>query len=240
MTLTLNNLIDVAEAAVGGSLDPRNDGTTIVNEAGNYFCDMHPWQFRTAPTQTMSLYAGQAWVDIPEGAVGVESIRATNALVRHVRVTTMDKINELRSALVTGTLDYWVAFEYPRADSEIEVPPHGRLALYPTPASDVADSFLITLQFGWRDLTDGYDVPNVSPRYHMLLKEIVRAVARGSTISVEGSLDHHLDLVENSAMMARLKQSDGRDAYDLGPMEGGIVREGGGGEYRPYETQTRA
>jgi hypothetical protein len=240
MPVTLADLVSVAEAAVGGDLDVRNSGKDIVNQAGRYLADMHAWQSRQAPTVNLSLYADQDWIDIPPGANEVISIRATNALVRHVQLTTIDKINELRSVLVTGTLDYWVAFEYPQPSTKKQMAPHGRLALYPTPTADAVDALRATFAFGWRELNDMQDVPNIRPRHEMLLRELIGAVARGFSTKIQGTVTAHVDAVEKSNMLGSLKSADGRDQSSLGPMTGGITQNRDDGVWRPHRSIDRA
>lgn len=239
MTLVLHDLRDDVEAAAGGTVDPRLNVDKIVNEAGNYLYDMHPWEWRMGASVSLDFVANQNWIELPRDFAEIVGIDVTSSVVKDVRQTDIETILELRSDTADVVFDYWVAPEHPDQHSRSEPPAHTRLAVYPTPTSASASAITLIYRRQWVELQNGEDVPNVPPRWYLLLRQLIRATARGYSLTVPGDVFEHLEPIEQSALLMNLKEAGGREHSDLGMLQGGVVRRDEEPIYRPYSTIAR-
>lgn len=241
MAVTLHQLADYAEHAVGSQFDGRLDVYDIVNQAGHHLTTLHPWTWLQRSVQRLDFVADQPFVNLPADFARLENVEATDSITRDVYITTLDTVERHRQDLVVSVWDYFVALEWPPQDNK-EAPAEGpRLAIWPTPVSDTRNALRLIYEAGWRRLTAADEVANVPAWIEPLLIEVVRTFARGYIDDQRGqaSLTQRLESLANSQFLRDFKERDGGQQPVLGYLSGGAVDTAASTVYRPFHTIER-
>lgn len=234
MSVTLLQLEEVAEQALGAKHDGRFDLTALVNEAGRYLVAMHPWAWRMRPAASVSLTGDVGYVALPSdfGFGEVLEVVQSNGWMRLCPVALARLEVWRRQTSSSRPTHYAVA--HPGQASSSAAPPNPRLELWPTPAEDEADALRVTYRAGWTALDDITDAANVPPTFETALRMAVRAVA------LERAGDPRaLGELPMSPVIETLRRADAGVQPQLGTMRGGHLETLGltgwpGGEYERF------
>lgn len=220
MTITCGMLQEHIRHRIGGPVAPEIGGNlAIVNLAGEWVYSVHQWRGASRLSASLAFVAGQEWMDAPAGFAELIEADTTTTLGYPVVKCDIAEMMILRDRFPAGFLPYRVAVET-TDDGE-------RIAVYPTPSSNVADGITITYRIRWTPLSLPSDVATL-PRYlEPLLIEAVREYAYGREA---GNVDTALEAVERGTIMRASLSTDGAAQPQLGYMRGGAV---GSSRYDP-------
>jgi len=215
-------LEDHVTRIIGESSDPRNDISSIIDRAGRYLFSMHQWAWRKRPLVDLDFVADQAWVDLPEdfGFGTLLSVTMTDEVSYGVELTTLADIAYLRGQTITPSGLYHVAVAFPNQETTESPLRPARLEVTPTPSSANTGSVTVGYKAGWVPLATGASVANIPGEVEFLLIQIVRGMA----IWMETNDRSHLDAIETSPSLERIKVSDGGIQTNSGQMGGGILQ----------------
>ena len=223
-------LIEIARHAAGGTLDPRLDADAIVNDAGEHVVSMHEWTFLKRPAVPVDLVAGQPFINLPADASHVDSIWPSSALLATVTMSSLDRINEVRSLDYIELLHYYVAPEWPSQNDESSAPGIMRLAVAPTPSESNVGAFHIAYTAGWRHLTQKNARHCLPADMEPLLIQVIREMTLGilkqndETLPRAGrSAVDRLEAISQSTMFMQLKVKYGQKLGNVGQARGGVI-----------------
>lgn len=216
------DLINEAEHAAGGKIDPRVDAGTIVNEAGRYLFSMYAWKWRVRPPAAVDFVADQQYVDLPPdfGFGEVVNVVMSDTLAFGTVQATVDEIAWYRAQTISSPSYYYWALVYPSQHDNDSAADRARLEVYPTPDADSTGAMTVTYRAGWKPLADHDAVANVPPAYDRLLRKMTRAFA----VDYATGSGRIVEEIERSTELQRLKDADDRIQSDFGPMRGGILQ----------------
>lgn len=224
MALTFLKLKNHAQ--LEGNVSSAFDVGEIVNEAGAYLFDMHPWNCLVAPPITLDFLASRNYVELPANFGKVIEIVPTSGLTSSFSFTSMQNLTNYRSESVTQIAQhYFAAISYPSQEDRTKPPPPPRLELWPTPSSESRGVLTIVYRKRWRVLVDNTDVPDMDESLNPLLRLVVRAFVLGYEEEDAGSLDERLAVIESGSILQRLKENDGLRQSDAGVLIGGLLAE---------------
>jgi hypothetical protein len=218
MAITLSDLKNHIQHALGGSPASQLSEAGIVNEAGRYMF-LAPWKFRERPPLTLSFVANVPYCDLPEDFGEMITAHMDSGLVKAIHFTTMDDLLERRTTAIGQSQVYWAVIVYPTqtlSSVPIESPP--RIEIHPTPSS--ADKIRIAYRCNWRDMNDDGDSADMPDYAESALISLVRAFALGYE---EEGLEARLAEVENGPIYRRLLEKDGIVQPDYGVIRGGAL-----------------
>lgn len=221
MTLTLERALRHVKHALGRDPDPDLNPIEIVNMAGQHLAGMFEWSWLERPAVELDLVAGQTYVDLPLDFGKAISVQV-NSIVSKFTWTTLGSIlrNRATNLNVSG-LQYWGAIEYSAPSSTVA--PIPRLAIWPTPSSNVTDGLLLYYRAKWAGVTnDSYLVP-VPDFVEPLMLELIRAFAIGWEESDTGSVGALVAQIETGPIALAAMTNDQGTQWDFGKVENGAA-----------------
>lgn len=141
------------------------------------------------------------------GTIGIEMQKSSLEQIRYMRRDDVD---------IEGVVYY--APSYPSQASTSVSPGQAILEIHPIPSAAVTGAYWLTYLAGWTVLS-GSAVANVPVWMESLLRDMIRAFAH----KAKTGTNEQIEMIENSAMLQRLKQQDGKVQSNLGRMKGGYL-----------------
>jgi len=221
VSLTLERALRHVKHALGRDPDPDLNPIEIVNMAGQHLAGMFEWSWLERPAVELDLVASQTYVDLPLDFGKAISVQV-NSIVSKFTWTTLGSIlrNRATNLNVSG-LQYWGAIEYSAPTSSVAPAP--RLAIWPTPSSNVTDGLLLYYRAKWPGVTnDSYLVP-VPDFVEPLMLELIRAFAIGWEESDTGSVGELVARVETGPIALAAMTNDQGTQWDFGKVENGAA-----------------
>jgi hypothetical protein len=118
VTLLVSDAIAHIRHTLASEDVPSIGAYRILNDAGQYMVNMHNWAWCEGVQETLSLTANQPYVWLPEDFREIMAVQTTNGLNSGFRMTTQDRLLQLRSLAVTNSFEYNGAVVYaPRGES---------------------------------------------------------------------------------------------------------------------------
>lgn len=219
--LTLKN--DVKHALHGSVPDTLIDLDELINEGCTHVVSMNQWNFLLRPSLLISFVASQDYVNLPHDFGQAEVVIMSNALVTGFQWTDLEDIIIERNTKITTTNFFKGALVYPAQPGPKEPPPPPRIELWPTPASATTDAFTIIYRAKWVDLNDDDDVTFFPTHLRSLVRQVIRAFARGYEEDSQAELDQRLEIIENGSIFSRAVDYDSLQQPDYGLITGGAV-----------------
>ena len=118
MTLLVSDAIAHIRHTLASEDVPSIGAYRILNDAGQYMVNMHNWRWCEGAQATLSLTANQDYAWLPEDFREIVAIQPTNGLNAGFRLTTQERLLQLRSLAVANSFEYNAAVVYaPRGES---------------------------------------------------------------------------------------------------------------------------
>lgn len=168
--------------ALGSPADADMDilSGTIVNDALQHLATLHPWRWLITGPQTLSVVAGQNYVELPADFGQLESL-SHDGWDQRMTPTTWGHMLALRGdPIAAWTGGYWYTIstgnvEAGDEDAGLTLP---TLELYPTPATSAADALAIVYRRLVRPLENADDRPQIPIYLDRPLSLLARGFAR--------------------------------------------------------------
>ena len=241
MALSAHTCIEHAKYTTGGEMPAHISGLSVVNEAGEFLVNAHPWRFLET-LGTLDLVAGQNYAVLPANFRGIYAINPTAGRTSGFEWVGAKGIIDLRTEeFVNGAFYYWGYIEH--ADPSTATVPaqrEPRLALYTTPQTSDAGALTIAYTAGWKRLTSDNELLNTPDWLDGLLVELIIAVARGYVEEDEMSKSKRLEEVMNGVLWRTAVKRDAEEQGDYGIMTGGAAQRTWGLNYFRNETSVNA
>jgi hypothetical protein len=106
MTLLVSDAIAHIRHTLASEDVPSIGAYRILNDAGQYMVNMHNWRWCEGVQQTLSLTANQDYVWLPEDFREIIAVQPTNGLNAGFRLTTQERLLQLRSLAVSNSFEY--------------------------------------------------------------------------------------------------------------------------------------
>ena len=118
MTLLVSDAIAHIRHTLASEDVPSIGAHRILNDAGQFMVNMHNWKWLEGAQSTLSLTGGQDYVWLPEDFREIIAVEPTSGLNNGFRITTQDRLLELRSLAVTNSFEWNGAVVYaPRSSA---------------------------------------------------------------------------------------------------------------------------
>lgn len=210
MAITLSELKQHVQHALGGSPASQLSETRIINEAGQYMY-MAPWKFRERPPLTFSFVSGQSFVTLPDDFGELITAHMDSGLVKAIHFTTMDDLLIRRTTAIGQSQVYWATMVHNETGE-------ARLEIHPSPSG--ADKIRIGYRSKWIPLATDTDTTSTPDYADSALISLVRAFALGYE---EEGMEIRLAEIENGPIYKRLLEKDGIIQPDYGQIRGGAL-----------------
>ena len=224
MSLTFADLLnEVGNATNSDESSKYTTQTGIVNQALEYFNTMHAWDSLVGLPVDLVATAGNQYIDLPADCRDIIQIDVSGSGLGRFEFTDIATINRYWSSNAVGSTagHYWGA----RVTRTGTTGPIEALAVHPEIGATMADTFQICYRRRLTPLNDGVAADSeyiqVAPFLEGLVRELVRTFALGIEESGKGEVSERLEVLENSTMVQRLKETDGAMAPEMGKMLGG-------------------
>lgn len=161
---------------------------------------------------------------LPTDFRSLHAIAITNAVVRGVEMVDLEELLQLRTYndIVQASWNYKVAVNW------LGTPPSPYLELWPTPTANLSGALEIVYRKKWtRGSLDTTELP-VPDFCEALMREIVKAFARGYVEEDEAGTDLRLAQVAAGPICRAAKMQDGMLQRSFGMLQGGGVEIHGG------------
>ena len=106
MTLLASDAIAHIRHTLASEDVPSIGAYRILNDAGQYMVNMHNWVWCEGVQATLSLTADQDYVWLPEDFRELIAVQPTNGLNAGFRITTQERLLELRSLAVANSFEF--------------------------------------------------------------------------------------------------------------------------------------
>ena len=106
MTLLVSDAIAHIRHTLASEDVPSIGAYRILNDAGQYMVNMHNWAWCEGAQQTLSLTANQDYVWLPEDFREIIAVQPTNGLNQGFRLTTQERLLQLRSLAVANSFEF--------------------------------------------------------------------------------------------------------------------------------------
>lgn len=177
--ITATELLDEAEHASGGTLDPRSAGLRLINEAGHALANAHRWPWYERSPIDIDLLAGQSYFELPMDFGQLVGLPVSTAsYVNWAQLTSITDLQRQRQALAGGELCNWFCIVFPPQTVSTQAPPPPRFELYPTPTTTQLAAATVAYRARWLPLTELEQSPNIPDDAQSVLIELVRAYAQ--------------------------------------------------------------
>lgn len=170
----------IVEQTIGATPSTGFTTTEIVNDALKHLETMHSWNWLMAGPRSLSLTAGQNYVELPADFAEMESLQYPGTFVRSMLPTTLIELEMLRSIQVfPPAFAYYYAtnlgaIDQTNPEDGLSVP---TLELFPTPQSDEIDALTIWYRRKVSNLSSDTDVPQFPDWIEPMFVQIVRHYA---------------------------------------------------------------
>jgi len=210
MTLIAGTAIELAEHRLQGAISPTVSALRVVNETGRILCGVRNWNWLQGQLDSLTLTAGQAYIDLPPGVTSVRAVDRGDGYRASFAWVTLESLLEIRSnAPALASPAFFGAIAYDHADivGETSTPsytivptteeeakakraPTPRIELYPTPEATGNLDMLLYYTRGWSEVyedTDPIFIPDwMEPLYVAMLRHRARYYENES----EGNFDY--------------------------------------------------
>jgi len=116
MTLLASDAIAHIKHTLASEDVPDVGPLRILNDAGQHLVNMHNWQWCEGAQSNLSLTANQDYVWLPDNFRELIAVQPVNGLNQGFRITTQDRLLELRALAVTNSFEFNAAIVHaPRA-----------------------------------------------------------------------------------------------------------------------------
>ncbi len=112
MTLLVSDAIAHIRHTLASEDVPSIGAHRILNDAGQYMVNMHNWAWCEGAQETLSLTANQSYVWLPEDFREIIAVQPTNGLNCGFRLTTQERLLQLRSLAVANSFEFNGAVVY--------------------------------------------------------------------------------------------------------------------------------
>lgn len=109
MTLLVSDAIAHIRHTLASEDVPSIGAYRILNDAGQYMVNMHNWSWCEGAQQTLSLFKDQEYVWLPEDFREIVAVQTTNGLNSGFRLTTQERLLQLRALSVSNSFEYHAA-----------------------------------------------------------------------------------------------------------------------------------
>lgn len=106
MTLLVSDAIAHIRHTLASEDVPSIGAYRILNDAGQYMVNMHNWSWCEGAQQTLSLTKDQDYVWLPEDFREIIAVQPTNGLNAGFRLTTQERLLQLRSLAVANSFEF--------------------------------------------------------------------------------------------------------------------------------------
>ena len=106
MTLLVADAIDHIRHTLASESVPDIGAHRILNDAGHHLYSMHSWKWCEGAQATLTLTANQDYVWLPEDFREIVAVQPTNGLNAGFRLTTQERLLQLRSLAVSNSFEY--------------------------------------------------------------------------------------------------------------------------------------
>lgn len=116
MTLLVSDAIAHIRHTLASEDVPSIGAYRILNDAGQYMVNMHNWRWCEGAQADLSLTASQDYIWLPDDFREIVAIQPTNGLNAGFRLTTQERLLQLRSLAISNSFEYHAAVVHaPRA-----------------------------------------------------------------------------------------------------------------------------
>jgi len=112
MALTAKEALDHVRHALSADKMPSLGGLRILNDAGEYLVNMHPWRWLEGEQVRLSLLPDQPYVWLPENVHSVNALVATDTVNANITFTTAAELARRRASVINTSFHYWAALVY--------------------------------------------------------------------------------------------------------------------------------
>lgn len=220
MSRTASDYIGAMKDAIGLT---RSDAWHLLNDAGRDIFAIHDWWWRHRDG-TLSLTAGQDYIDLPETWGGLEAASmVSGSAYSGIQLCSLADIMAMRNGGGVGAAGGTLFAYFGAAEGQIVVEdvPRGRALLGAAPAVSEAGAISVVFLGIWKEIDedDDYAVPNIPPSHEKLLECLCRAHA----VALQEQSDPHEDTGVKK-QLAILLNEDGRRQRTVGRVQGGAGR----------------
>ena len=223
--LTLNTCRDHVNAVLGGAPLKLYSSAFVANYAGRWLVNAHPWEWTRNRSTTLSLTAGQAYVDLP-ALRSVRSVVPSDNTIQGFEWTSLEGLIQLRNTGISPAIGHFGAIRQNVDATTGEVTP--RLELWPTPSATVADYFTVVYDADWAEMLDDDDRIPIPAYMEDLFLACVIEVARAFEMAAGADSPTGLRLealyaLRQSDLWRDTAKRDGMLQRNLGRMEKGAA-----------------
>lgn len=223
MAISVQACLELVRHSLGGPLSSEIAGYDIVNQAQQVFVTAHPWQWLLRST-TLNLTASQNYINLPSDFRDLEGYEATSGTLTSLRLTTLQRIVELRSSSVPqSTFGYYAALAYSSASPSGAPTP--RLEIYPTPTANSTAAFTIFYRIELPVVSNDQTFISIPRWCEVPFIQLVRAIARGYEEEDQASMQVRIATVKTGEEWQDALLRDGGAQPMLGLMRGGAVQQ---------------
>lgn len=229
MSLTYQDLISEVRHASGAGQTGSVEGPSFVDvatQAIGYFNSMHGWEGMIRPEKSISLVAGQDYIDLGEDVRDVIKLAYNQGEIAWFEWRGAAEITELRAR--EGD-DSTRGGYYGCRETRV-VAGSGALiqavSLYPAVTASVTDAFRLryrALLLPPGDLDQDTAYMGIPPLLEPLLRRLARIYSESIYERDGRDLEDRLEGLERSQALEKLKQADGALQPELGPTLGGAA-----------------
>lgn len=219
MALTVRDCARHIEHTLGGK--PALPCVEMVNDAGELLVNAHRWQWLEGASTTVSLVAGQSYVDLPVNMREVLQAYPTSSLTNSLQWTTPQEILRLRSTVVGSYRGYWGTITHHKAAAGGA--PTVRLELWPTPSASTADYFTLFFRSGWARVDDDNDALDLPDWLEPVFKQLLRLTARGYEEDDLGAVAERFEQFKASQLWSDALTRDGMLQPSIGTQHNGLA-----------------
>lgn len=112
MALTAKEALDHVRHALSADKMPSLGGLRILNDAGEYLVNMHPWRWLEGEQVSLSLLPDQPFVWLPENVHSINGLVASDTINANVTFTTSSELARRRASTINTSFHYWAALVY--------------------------------------------------------------------------------------------------------------------------------
>lgn len=236
--LTLADLrLELTHALDGGTPAAQLDQDKIINEAGRYLFSMHSWVWTQRPPVNLAFTAGDSSINLPDDFGEMIDVRSGTT---SVQMTTIGHLAEMLSAGVvsSGTSGgFWGAIIFPNVEPAASAAAPRRWQLHVVPQVGTTQTMTLWYRGRWEPLNQDTDIAAIPVFAQSLLKQLVRAFARGYE---HDQLLEMLEKVQQSQFFQNARREDGSVQHSYGRIRHGAISEAGRVHPNFLEAETSA
>lgn len=112
MALTAREALDHVRHALSADKMPSIGGLRILNDAGEYLVNMHPWRWLEGEQVSLSLLPDQPFIWLPENVHSINALVSADTINANVTLTTAQELARRRASTINTSFHYWAALVY--------------------------------------------------------------------------------------------------------------------------------